>query len=236
MAKFYKEQQFNIPAKGAGRICMGEPQLNLLLYMLASQICKMDDPQYGHLSLSGVPTGEDAEWIVEASMCKGDFTLGGVSGQMLAKQSISAAVNFPDIDLHYTQMTSGSEQLFGNAYFDDGLSVLVLTASGGQLMLALQLSHTVDGDEYAKENLLKAYATAVLVLQYMMPRDETLQSSCVTALNEITQQYKNCMCCDDLLNELEWIRGVFKRCQHPEVRQWKAWQQERPEIKTYFRE
>ncbi len=216
---------------------LSRPQLGVLLYVLVSQICRLDDPQYGYLMLSAVPTNEDAEGVMETSMRRGDFCLDGVYGKTLAEQSISAAVNFPDIDLHYAQMESDGDQLQDGVYFDENLGVLALMATGGRLLLTLQLALDERGEEYAKENLLKVYAAAVLVFQHMTPKDKILQESCVTALNGIMQQYSNCMCCDgSLLDDLNWIKEAFERGCRPGIRQWKLWQEEHPEIKAYFRD
>lgn len=237
MADFYQTAEFNIADRKNQKMCFYEPQLRVFLHVLASQICRLDDePQYGYLMLSGMPNNDDAEWIVKASMHEGDFCIDGVHGETLAKQSISAAAHFPDIDLHYTNMVSSGEQLWSNAYFDEDLSVLVLAASHGQLLLSLQLSLTESGEEYTKEHFLKAYAAATMILQCMMPKDEILQSSCVTALSEIMQQYRNCMCCDELFGDLNWIKGMFARGRQDDVHQWKLWQEEHPEINTYFRD
>lgn len=162
MAKFYQMEEYNLANR---KTCFDKVQLDVLKHVLASQLCRMDDPQYGYMILSAMPTTEDDEWVMRASMCSGDFCLSGMKGETLARQSISAAVNFPDTDLHYAQMVPGGDQLWGNAYFDEALSVLVLAANGGQLMLALQIAHTEDGDEYAREHLLKAYAAATLVFR-----------------------------------------------------------------------
>lgn len=234
MAKFDKSQIYNAFPNNH-RICVHPVQLNVLMHILATQLCKLDDPQYGSVILSGIPTGEADEWITKATMPKGDFSLNGVSGSELAEQSISAAVNFPDIDMHYTQMASGSGLLESGAYFDERFGVLVLDANHGRLLVSMQLSYTEDGEEYAREHLLKAYGTAVMAIQYIMPKDEILQSSCVLTLNDIKQQYSNCMSCDAFLDDLNWVQGVFKRGNQELVQQLKHWQEEYPEIKSYFR-
>lgn len=235
MAKFFATTGYNDAAIQNEKICLDKHQLDVLQHIVATQICKMDDPQYGCIVLSGMPTDEDACEIMTNTMCSGDFMAGTVSGNSLAKMSITAAESYPDADLHYTQMGSAGEQLWSGVYFDEDLSVLVLAASQGQLLLAMQLAYTEDGEKYEKENLLKAYATAVLVLQYMMPKDELLQNACITAMTEIKQQYDSCGCYDDMLNDLKWIKETFGRGQHQVIRQWKLWQEERPEIKTYFK-
>lgn len=221
------------------RTCLAEPQIRVLLYVLASQICRLDgsEPQCGRLMISGVPTGEDAEWIAKATIRKGDFYLDELSSEALAEQSISAAASYPDIDLHYTRTTAGSEQLQDGAHFDENLGVLVLTATGGRLLLTLQLAIDESGEEYAKENLLKAYAATLLAFQHMTPKDKILQESCVTALNDIIWQYSNCMCCDgSLLDDLSWIKGSFERGRQQDIWQWKLWREEHPELKAYFRD
>lgn len=235
MAKFYLTTGYNDVAIRNEKICMDQHQLDALQYIVAAQLCRMDEPQYGSMILSGMPTNEDVCEIMTATMCGGGFQTSAGTSDDLARRSIDAAVNYPDIDKHYIQMAD-SDLLWGNAYFDEGLSVLVLAASHGQLLLALQLSSTEDGEEYAKEHLLKAYATATMALQRMMPQDEILQSSCVTALSEMNLQYHDCGCYDGLQDDLKWVEGTFDRGRHPVVHQWKLWQEERPELKTYFKQ
>lgn len=236
MAKFFLTTGYNAKAIQNERICLDEHQLDVLQHVVATQICKMDDPQYGCIVLSGMPTNEDVCEIMTSTMCGGDFMAGAVAGDSLAKISISAAEHYPDVDLHYTQAVSAGEQLWSGVYFDKDLSVLVLAASHGQLLMSMQLAYTEDGERYEKENLLKAYAAAVMVLQRIMPCDELLQDACATALNDIIQQYKDCGCYDDMLQDLEWIESTFARGQHQMIRQWALWQQEHPEIRGFFKD
>lgn len=237
MARFYDKEELNVAGRKNSRILLEEPQLHVLLHVLASQICRLDDPQYGCLLLYAMPSNDNAEWVAKTYMHGGDFFVeNSVTGNELAEQSINAAVDFPDVDLHYTQMAAGGEQLWSNAYFDENLSVLVLAASHGQLLLATQLAYSKDGEEYAKESLLKVYAAAVIALRCMMPQDEVLQSACVTALDKIEEQYKSCAYQGSLMDDLDWIEGTFGRGRQPEIHQLKLWQAEHPEVKTYFRE
>lgn len=234
MAEYYARKQFNNVTTESGKIRLAEQQLNVLTYVLANQLCRMDEPQFGCMVLSAMPEGEADVVVMKAFAREGDFMLGGMSGESLAEQSIAAAINFPDIEGHYTAMDDGSGMLWGNAYFDEDLSVLALSAKHGRLYLALQLSPTKAGEEYAREHLLQAYGVAVLALQHMMPRDDVLQSSCVMAIGKMSEQYRSCTYRDGFLDDLKWVQGMFERGQHPIVRQWKIWQEERPELKTYF--